>query len=76
LSFIPSRKIGIIVFSNTSGANRLQHLIANYAYNLIAGNTAVEKIFDSEKKLFVESFKRSGKRVLPAESMPVKSSKK
>ena len=42
LSFIPSKKIGIVAFSNENRAGRLPHLMANYVYNLIGKNSKSE----------------------------------
>jgi hypothetical protein len=69
LSFIPTQKIGIIAFSNQAGVNRLPHLIANYAYNLLAQKPDVEKIFEIEKKQFVELYERNKKNLLPSDDM-------
>jgi CubicO group peptidase (beta-lactamase class C family) len=65
LSFIPSRKLGIISFSNEDGANYLPHLIANYVYNLTAKNSEVENIFKVEKEKFIDLFTRIRKQYLP-----------
>ena len=55
ISFMPEKKIGIIAFSNDNRAYLLPHLMANYAYNLIADLPA-DQIFDTERPLFEESF--------------------
>lgn len=74
LSFIPSQKIGMIAFSNQDGVNQLPHLLANYAYNLIAKRPDVEEIFDSESKSFIELYERIRKDPLPSEDMLIESS--
>ena len=74
LSFIPSKKVGIIAFSNQEGVNRLPHLIANYAYNIIARKPDVEDIFEEEKKQFVDLYEKTKMNRLPSDDMLVKES--
>ncbi len=50
LSFMPSKNIGIIAFSNEDRAIRLPHLIANYAYNLIQEKENTNSLFTKETK--------------------------
>lgn len=76
LSFIPAQKIGIIAFSNQAGVNRLPHLLANYSYNLLAQNPDSEKIFETEKKQFLELYERVKKSPLPSENMLIVASEK
>ena len=58
VSFMPSRKIGIIAFFNESGSSKLPHLAANYAYNLISNNVNAESIFEEEKEIYKNSYER------------------
>ncbi|AXT20505.1 class C beta-lactamase-related serine hydrolase [Flavobacteriaceae bacterium AU392] len=58
-SFIPSKKLGIIAYSNDDRAAGLPHLIANYAYNLMNDNVDAEKVFSEEKLIFDKAFKKT-----------------
>lgn len=75
ISFIPSKKIGIIAFSSDSRATYLTHLAANYAYNTINHLPEVEDIFEKEKQLFDKSYERNNNRPLPAADDKMKQSK-
>ncbi len=63
-SFIPTKKIGIIAFSNDNRAYLLPHLMANYAYNLVNGLSA-DNIFEQEKLAWNESFERENEDTHP-----------
>lgn len=58
LSFIPSRKMGIVAYSNENRADRLPHLMANYVYNLLGKNIKVEELYKEEMEMFVASFNK------------------
>jgi CubicO group peptidase (beta-lactamase class C family) len=65
ISFMPSKKIGIIAFSSDDRATYLTHLAANYAYNMINKSSDVENIYNNEKQLFDERFEKNSNRPLP-----------
>lgn len=65
LSFIPSKKIGVIAFSSEDRAWLLHHLSANYAYNLLGKNPKTEEIFKEEEKMFSERYEQTNNRPIP-----------
>jgi CubicO group peptidase (beta-lactamase class C family) len=67
ISFLPSKKLGVIAFSSDSRVSYLTHLAANYAYNIITHNPEAENVYKSEKELFDNSFDKNSNRELPAE---------
>lgn len=73
ISFIPARKIGVITYSTDSRAFTAPHLIANYAYNLLASRDSAESIFANEKESFKNTLERYGNEDIPAlENNPLK----
>jgi CubicO group peptidase (beta-lactamase class C family) len=75
-SFIPSRKIGIIAFSNEDRAGLLPYLMANYAYNLLNPKIDAEAIFLEEKQLFIKDIEEAVNRRMPTEGMRAQQSEK
>lgn len=63
-SFMPSKKLGIIAFSNDERAYTLPHLTANYLYNLASGNKSADMIFEQEKLSFKKAFDSQNKQAL------------
>lgn len=52
LSFIPQRGVGIIAFCNEEKGNRLPHISANLAYNLLFKKDNTGDVFNEEKRLY------------------------
>ncbi len=67
-SFIPSKSIGIIAFSNDNRASLLPHLAANYAYNLINQPSFSDSIFNAEKEIFKNSYDKRSQNTYPNET--------
>lgn len=61
-SFMPSKKIGIVAFSNEQRAYLLPHLMANYLYNLALKRPDAEEIFKEEKASFQRAYDDETKR--------------
>lgn len=73
ISFIPARKIGIIAYSTDNRAFTAPHLIANYAYNLLAARDSSEAIFTSEIETLKKHLESHTNEDLPAiENNPLK----
>ncbi len=75
ISFIPSKKIGVIAFSGDSRGGFLPYLAANYAYNLINQKKNAEEVFTKEEKIFEKNFRRRGDNSpVPSAGSPLKQS--
>jgi len=59
MSFIPSKKLGVIAFMNEDRAYLLPHLAANYLYNLSTSSANAEDIFDKERAFFNKAYDRA-----------------
>ena len=66
-SFMPSKNIGIVAFSNEERAYKLPHIAANYLYNLVLIKADVDTIFDNERKSFQKSYDNETKHALSNE---------
>lgn len=66
-SFMPSKKLGIIAFSNEERAYALPHLAANYLYNLVLEDDSADEIFELEKQSFKKAYDTQNKRALTKE---------
>lgn len=63
VSFNPTRKLGIISYSNEDRAARLPHIAANLAYNLITDNPNWDEIYNTEKTAYNNSISRYNENI-------------
>ncbi len=74
LSFIPSKKMGIVAFSSENRAGRLPHLAANYAYNLLNSPSEADTLFAQEREMFAQAYERALEDAHPSEETQIRHS--
>lgn len=71
ISYIPSKKVGVIGFTSDSRDFYLSSLLANYAYNQMIRPDSAETIYDKEEDLFQAAFDKYANEPSPVLDNPL-----